>query len=293
MEEKEKSGFFENVPALTKNPLGIIGLFISLIYGFGSIVVTFSEDLIAEEITPLIWFLVLFPVLVLLAFVYLVVFHHKKLYGPGDYKDEKNFVVTHLPEAYQRIKMAEELELSEEQDEEEEPAQRSKSIASGYGTRSFDATEANDSNSEQSLLKGVQTSVQEFQQEYRAAENSLFTQLENEYGAALQKRVMLSFGNNTPIVSDAYLETDNELHFIMVKYPQFGLIGNSFKRQAERFIRNIETAKENLPQKREVKIVFAIGAQPAYRAVLEKRLARIQPSMSSSQVNIQFRIFEV
>jgi len=298
MAQEEKGGFFENVPALTKNPLGIIGLFISLIYGFGSIVITFSKDLSANEKAPLIWFLVLFPVLVLIAFVYLVVFHHKKLYGPGDYKDEQNFVVTHLPEAYQRIKMAEELELSEnleeeeEEEEEEEPLQE-RSYGSEQRPRSFDTTNEHHPETKQSLLKGVQTTVQEFQKEYRDAENSLFEQLEMELGLRLQKRVMLSFGHNGPIVSDAFLETDNQVQFIMVKYPQFGLIGNNFKRQAERFIHSIETVKESLTPKKKVKIVFAIGVQPAYRTVLENRLERIKAYGMASTVQVEFRIFEV
>lgn len=48
-----------------------------------------------EERLPLIWFIILFPILVLLVFSYLVIKHHSKLYGPGDYKDETNFVISY------------------------------------------------------------------------------------------------------------------------------------------------------------------------------------------------------
>ena len=37
-------------------------------------------------------FLVLFPSLVLLLFVYLVIHHSEKLYGPSDFRDEANFM---------------------------------------------------------------------------------------------------------------------------------------------------------------------------------------------------------
>ncbi len=79
---------------LTRNPLGIIALFVSLIYGFACLVLSASLNNLhgQEERLPLIWFIILFPFLILIAFTYLVIYHHKKLYAPSDYKDEKNFV---------------------------------------------------------------------------------------------------------------------------------------------------------------------------------------------------------
>ena len=86
--------FMEKAKGLTRNPLGIIGLFISLIYGFACLVLSTSLNNLhgSEERLPLIWFIILFPVLILLIFTFLVTKHHKKLYAPSDYKDEKNFV---------------------------------------------------------------------------------------------------------------------------------------------------------------------------------------------------------
>jgi hypothetical protein len=88
------TGFMEKVQGLTKNPLGIIGLFVSLIYGFACLVLGSSLNNFdgAAERLPLIWFVILFPVFILIVFTYLVVCHHKKLYAPSDYKDEKHFV---------------------------------------------------------------------------------------------------------------------------------------------------------------------------------------------------------
>jgi len=77
---------------LARNPLGIIALFIVLIYGFAALVTAFAGSLRASERLPLIWFLVLFPVLVLAVFSWLVSRHGGKLYAPGDYRDEENYV---------------------------------------------------------------------------------------------------------------------------------------------------------------------------------------------------------
>lgn len=75
-----------------RNPLGIIALFIVLVYGFASLATASATSLTPAERALLIYFLVLFPVLVLFVFVYLVTCHIGKLYGPGDFRDERNFL---------------------------------------------------------------------------------------------------------------------------------------------------------------------------------------------------------
>ncbi|MEV4158085.1 response regulator [Nocardia salmonicida] len=77
---------------LSGNPLGIIALFITLVYGLAALVTTFSADLSPDERLPLIYFLVGFPVLVLAAFVWLVSKHSGKLFAPRDFRDEDNYV---------------------------------------------------------------------------------------------------------------------------------------------------------------------------------------------------------
>lgn len=77
---------------LARNPLGIIALFIVLVYAFASLVVGVSGNLQPNERAPLIWFLVLFPVIVLATFAWLVSRHHDKLYAPSDFVNEENFI---------------------------------------------------------------------------------------------------------------------------------------------------------------------------------------------------------
>ncbi len=84
-------GFSESAKGFTKSPLGIIALFIVLVYGFASLVVSLGKNL-DNNVAPLIYFLVIFPVIVFFGFLWLVVKHSKKLYGPSDFKDEDNFV---------------------------------------------------------------------------------------------------------------------------------------------------------------------------------------------------------
>ncbi len=86
--------FSDAAKTLSRNPLGIVALFIVLVYAMAALVLGLSGNngLGAFERVLLVLFLVLFPPGVMWVFRDLVIHHTVKLYGPGDYKDEKNFV---------------------------------------------------------------------------------------------------------------------------------------------------------------------------------------------------------
>lgn len=88
--------FMNNTKGLTRNPLGIIALFVSLIYGFACLVLSTSISNLENNIErlPLIWFIIIFPIVILIAFIYLVVNHHEKLYAPGDFRGDDAFIQT-------------------------------------------------------------------------------------------------------------------------------------------------------------------------------------------------------
>ena len=84
--------FGETAKSLARNPLGIIALFIVLVYGFASLVTVFTGSFTASERLPLIYFLIVFAVLVLCVFAWLVSKHSGKLFAPSDFKNEDNYV---------------------------------------------------------------------------------------------------------------------------------------------------------------------------------------------------------
>ncbi len=84
--------FFETAKSLAKNPLGIIALFIALVYGFACLVTAFASSFTATERLPLVYFLVLFPIIVLGVFAWLVSNHSNKLFAPSDFKNEENYM---------------------------------------------------------------------------------------------------------------------------------------------------------------------------------------------------------
>lgn len=108
---------------LVKNPLGIVALFISLIYSIANLLLgATASTLTPDERKPLIVFIVLFPVLVLGVFYYLVSRHHGKLYAPGDYKEDKSFLRTlSVEERQQKL----EFEIREQAPQEQPPLDQS------------------------------------------------------------------------------------------------------------------------------------------------------------------------
>lgn len=88
----EIKSFGNTAKSLARNPLGIIALFIVLIYGVAGLITAFSGTLEANERIILILFLVIFPFFVLVVFTWLVSKHSEKLFSPSDFKNEENYV---------------------------------------------------------------------------------------------------------------------------------------------------------------------------------------------------------
>ena len=88
----QTKNFGETAKSLARNPLGIIALFIVMVYGFASLVTAFAGTFTAGERLPLIYFLISFPVLVLCVFAWLVSRHSGKLFAPSDFRNEDNYV---------------------------------------------------------------------------------------------------------------------------------------------------------------------------------------------------------
>ncbi|MCE2030180.1 hypothetical protein [Sessilibacter corallicola] len=108
--------FGQTAEKLSGNPLGIIALFIVLLYGIAGLVLSSSANFLTqEERIPLIWLLVIFPFLVLFVFAWLVSQHHTKLYAPKDFVNDEAFLRALTPTEKQ-VKQQKEIEKFEEED---------------------------------------------------------------------------------------------------------------------------------------------------------------------------------
>lgn len=126
--------FANATKGLSRNPLGIIALFIVLIYGFASLVVGFSGSLQPEDRLPIVWFLVVFPVIVLAIFAWLVSQHHEKLYAPKDFTTDEAFLRNVRERSKQRqIIIDQDMEVQEKVREKLTSAEVVKSLESPSG----------------------------------------------------------------------------------------------------------------------------------------------------------------
>ena len=73
---------------IIKNPLTIIAIFAGIVEVGSNVVLPF---LTAENQSTYIWFLMLFPFVLVLIFFYILYNKHEVLYAPSDYNDESNF----------------------------------------------------------------------------------------------------------------------------------------------------------------------------------------------------------
>jgi hypothetical protein len=187
--------FADTAKSLSRNPLGIIALFIVLVYGIAALVFGLSgAHLEPIQKWPLIWFLVIFPVLVLLLFGWLVASHHTKLYSPTDYLDKEGFFRALTPQE-QKFRINKEIEsLSDEIDEEK------RSLATSL---------------EKSPLTSYNSS--NLRSNYMLAEELVFRELEAEFRLPVSRHVGIF---NTHIELDGAITSRDQTVIIEIKFTQ-------------------------------------------------------------------------
>ncbi len=89
------SGFAKSEAGLSRNPLGTISLFVVLIYAFAALV-SVGGSFTPNERIILVSFIALFPFVVISIFAWLVAYHSKDLYSPGDFANQAHYVEMHL-----------------------------------------------------------------------------------------------------------------------------------------------------------------------------------------------------
>lgn len=198
--------FLKGAKDFARNPLGIIALFISLIYGFAILLLGSSaEKLTVAERWPLIIFIVVFPIIVLVTFYKLVTHHHGKLYAPGDFKDDKSFLRTLSPE-----------EQEEKLDKEVKESLGVQDPSTGKEEElSAKAIPEVISASEQRIREERQKSHKEFREELKVIEASVINQIAKDLNVEAGRNVGIG---DTEANFDAFLQNPSgKFTFLEVK----------------------------------------------------------------------------
>lgn len=187
---------------LVKNPIGIIALFISLIYGFANLLLgATATSLTHDERSPIIMFIVLFPVVVLGIFYLLVSRHHGKLYAPGDYKDDKSFLRT----------------LSQEEREQK----LEKEVEEALPPAVVELSEAKDHRDFQ--VKPPTAPISQIRDEIRLVEELAVSKFERELGQRAQRDVGVG---DTGVSFDAFFPDGEKFTFLEIKSLRIPMISS-------------------------------------------------------------------
>lgn len=253
------SDFSAAAQKLSRNPLGIIALFIVLVYGIAALVLGISSNnLHPNERLPLIYFLVLFPVIVLIAFYRLVSHHHVKLYAPHDFPDKEGFFRALSP-LEQRQKLDEEI-----RDIEEEVKAENKILPvemEGAG-----------------IIKTIST-----RHAYVLAEELAFRELESEFGVSVHRQVAV--GRDYGV--DGVFLSKRRPVAIEIKYtrrPQHTRM--IIRQQLDRFSQIAQSMK---PEPEFLLVLVTEGLSDQQRITEKERLAKI---IEDSKLSIHIRIFD-
>eukprot|EP01093_Parvamoeba_rugata_P019946 TRINITY_DN938_c0_g1_i1.p1 TRINITY_DN938_c0_g1~~TRINITY_DN938_c0_g1_i1.p1 ORF type:complete len:286 (-),score=43.20 TRINITY_DN938_c0_g1_i1:882-1739(-) len=273
------SDFMKSAKGLTKNPLGIIGLFISLIYGFACLVLSTSISNLesANERIPLIWFIIIFPLIILGAFLFLVVNHHEKLYAPSDFRDDGSFIET-MQSRRINEKKDEEINLLVEAKNNKEISKIKPPITQ---------------NEEEVTIKGnsnkiTKLSVEELKERYIKSEKWAIKDLELEYNVHFKTNQVIS-SNGIKLELDAYAITQNQAIISEVKYWQSDKATKPLLLNLQKFILKFDQFQRAF-KSRNLELIIVI----VFDKLTEKNTQTIKKFVNelNDKVKIQFKEYE-
>lgn len=264
---------------LTRNPLGIIGLFISLIYGFACLVLSTSISNLSSKVErlPLIWFIIVFPIIILGAFIYLVVNHHEKLYAPSDFRDDNSFIEA-LSGRKIREKQAKEVELLETAESENLLESNNESNATIEEKQVDSLSETSTNQIEEPLNKT------EIAERLKNSEKWAILDLELKYNT--------SFKTNQRVVSngihfefDAFSNTQSKVIVAEVKYWQSNKAIKPLLHSIQEFMLRLDRIKKAFGKK-PIEMVVVI----VFDKIIDKNVDNIRTFISDLNNEVKFEI---
>jgi hypothetical protein len=245
---------------LSRNPLGIIALFIVLIYGIAGLVFgTSSEILQPNERLPLVWFLVLFPCVVLVAFYFLVTLHHTKLYAPQDFPEAEGFFRAMTPNE-QKERLEQEIRESE-----------SDAVVRGDGNTLAVEMEG----------AGIFKTVA-LRQDWVMAEELAFREIESEFGITIQRNVAAGPDQGF----DGIFIQQGRLTVIEVKYVR----SPRWRQSVEAALKHIQRAAANI--KPAQSFILALVTEPLTPKQRESEIAHVRELLALSSLQVELRIYD-
>lgn len=194
---------------IIKNPLTIIAIFAGIVEVGSNVVLPF---LTAENQSTYIWFLMLFPFVLVLIFFYILYNKHEVLYAPSDYNDESNF-----KDILNNTRKSTPKEVDKKNKDEYESLKEQ--------TKKLELEQNKHSSNEASIIN-LSTKFEKFSELFRtkrrfihSIESKLLDLFSSKYfiDSNFQKYITLETVNRDKLISDAFIKEENNINIIEVK----------------------------------------------------------------------------
>ncbi len=259
--------FSEAAKNFSHNPLGIIALFIWLVYAIAALVMMYSiNSLLPHESVMLLSFIILFPFVILFVFYKLVTKHHNKLYAPKDYRTDDAF--------YKCASIEEQRKQRESEIEEEQ--QELKQEEKGFESK-----------------HAVVKTAEGIREKYFLAENLIIRVLEAEMKVSIKRACRLGPEKGSPIIDGIFFENDqlNIIEIKLITAPRFALIGISkFLSQLTSYYVGLKE-KNVFPRKMSVLLAVVVDEMPDQR-LLKLRIERVVDKYPNIKVDVKLFDFK-
>lgn len=233
-----------------KNPLTIIAIFAAIVEISGTIVLPFIEK---SNQMLYVWFLMVFPTLLVLLFFLTLNFNHKVLYAPSDYTNEDHFVQSlskaSATEKFQKMKA----ELVEEKSEVFDSTQPGR-----VPEVSPHQTKPNISYKTLMRRNGLAS--------YILAEELVFQKLASEFSSEIQREVRL--GSVGQYMFDGIVCDKGVTTIIEVKVARGGFISS-----VKKTLLSVQQAVRQLPKKQSSNFRVLLAIVTLGSEAIEKKLA--------------------
>jgi hypothetical protein len=245
--------FISNAKGLTKNPLGIIALFVSLIYGFACLVLSTSiSNLKGEnERLPLIWFIIGFPLIILIAFIFLVVKHHEKLYSPSDYRADDAFIQAIGKDKVKEKQLKEVNELEDAKVKEKIKSKVKEIVVEAEQLNSEKNEEAKPTEKQET---GKPESKEQLLSIYKNAELWATKELSLKYNVLFKNNVSVSIQSGK-IELDAFGTTEKGSYIAEIKYWKSNKSDRNLKLGIQEFLSQHKRLESAFGRNREFKLI--------------------------------------
>ena len=217
------------------------------------------------SVIPIVWFLVVFPVLVLFVFGWLVSRHHWKLYSPADFRDDEGFIRVLSP-AQQKLRLEAELEAVAS------PASLSEDESA---TGASPVTEPDRSTITSNVV---------------LAEALVFRDLEQEFRSPVRRQIWMRLKDSDVATFDGVIEAGPSKDTLLGVEVKFIRSPISAKR-LQHLLRDVATISLDRPRK--FRLILAIVTDEDATVEGDSLVRRADEIIRNVKYNIELRVYDL